>query len=143
MISFQLRCAILTMGAIFASSVLAADNSVYQTEAPTGSVELTNLGGESEVAPPGGAVSPKPENAPVAAQAVAATDAAAIQAVAPATAASKAESDDTVAERASKYRDQMLNAKAMPNGKPVNPAVQRRYLMVKKSDYLAGQTPGQ
>jgi hypothetical protein len=142
MISSQLRCTLLSLGVVLASSVLAAGNTVYQTEAPTGSVELTNLGSETEVAPAGSSVVNEQAVEPTAA-AAAATDAAAVQAVAPAVAASKAESADAVAERASKYRDQMLNAKAMPNGKPVNPAVQRRYLMVKKSDYVAGQTPGQ
>jgi len=142
MISFQLRCVLLSTGAVLATSVWAAGNTVYQTEAPTGSVELTNLSGATEVAPAGGSVLIEPVVEPAAAPSVATPDTAAVQAVAPAVAASKAEPADTVAERASKYRDQMLNAKAMPNGKPVNPAVQRRYLMVKKGDYVAPPAKG-
>jgi hypothetical protein len=139
MISFQLRCLFVSMGMALTGPALAAGSTVYQTEAPTGSVELTNLGGDAEVAPPGSTVSIEPLLEPAAGVA----DAVAVQAVPPATAASKADSAEAIAERASKYRDQMVSAKAMPNGKPVNPAAQRRYLMVKKADYMAAPTSGQ
>ena len=143
----------LTLGTVLtlAGSVFAAGPGIYQREAANGAVELSNLGGDEEDAHLV-LEAPRPEVNPASASRDRADSAAApassanaqisaVQANTPAPAAvdtSNADSPGVLQARLAQYRESMLNPPLLPNGRPANPAIQRRYLMVKKSDYVPG-----
>ena len=143
----------LTLGMVLSlvSSVFAAGAAIYQREAANGVVELSNLGGDEEESPLV-VEAPLPEIKAASASRDRADSAAAPassvnvqKSAAPAPTlvtapvdASKPDAPDGLESRSAQYRESMLNPPLLPNGRPANPAIQRRYLMVKKSDYVSG-----
>ncbi len=141
----------LGMALTLVGSVFAAGPGIYQREAANGAVELSNVGNEDE----GSQLlmeTPRPDVKPASATRNM-TDSTAV--VAPAVDAPKSavqatnlptapvattssDSPEVLASRLAQYRQSMLNPPLLPNGRPANPAIQRRYLMVKKSDYVSG-----
>ena len=134
-----------------AGSVFAAGPAIYQRDGANGAVELSNLGGDDEELPLV-VEAPRPQVKPASASragvdgaAAPAASANAQKSAAPAATlvtvpvdASKPDAPDGPESRVAQYRDSMLNPPLLPNGRPSNPAIQRRYLMVKKSDYVSG-----
>jgi hypothetical protein len=125
----------------------AAGASIVQRESADGAVELSNLGSDDDAATVLVVSSPSDQGS-VAASDAGPTDgsSATVSAVAapakPSTTAAAGSADaevtDLVAQRSASYRDRMLDPTLAASGKPVNAAVQRRYLMVKKSDFVSG-----
>jgi hypothetical protein len=139
---------VLTLG----STTFAAGPAIYQRESANGAVELSNLGGEDEESkllleapqPDVKPVSPVRAGADSAVNLASGSDAQKPpppEVSKPASApvdTSTPESTGVLSSRLEQYRQTMLNPPLLPNGRPANPAIQRRYLMVKKSDYVAG-----
>lgn len=141
----------LGMALTLVGSVFAAGPGIYQREAANGAVELSNVGGEDEGSQllmetprpdvkPANATRNMTDSAAVVAPALE-TQKSAAQATNLSTApvaTTSSDSPEVLASRLAQYRESMLNPPLLPNGRPANPAIQRRYLMVKKSDYVSG-----
>jgi hypothetical protein len=132
----------LLLGVSLGVSSFAAGSSIQQQETAGGTLVLSNLGGDDEVnqsnstqdasADAGQIPTPRSNVAPQAMGTLGSTPAVAK------TAGPLSETADDSASRSAKYRDTMVNLPLLPNGRPANPAIQRRYLMVKKGDYVGG-----
>ncbi len=114
----------------------AAGNVIQQQETSSGSLALSNLDGDDagDPATPAQSAPVEPIQAPGSVSSVKLESEP--RAATPADAANETSGGST--DKSAKYRDNMLNLPLLPNGRPANPAIQRRYLMVKKSDYIGG-----
>lgn len=142
MITRKLHALIVALGLCLTGASYAAGAAIYQREATDGAVELSNLGGDddgaqlsvaADAAATQGVQFGSQATAPLAATAAPGADAAANS-----VGSLNVEAPETLESRLAQYRDKMVNPTLAPNGMPANPAVQRRYLMVKKSDYVPG-----
>jgi hypothetical protein len=138
---------VLLFFALTCSAASGIAGSVVIIDKPTsdGAIELSNLGTDDEapaVSPPateghnvGAASEPMPNNGDVVSNVNKPSSDTALPLAA---AAGGTDNTEAAATRGSQYREKMLNMPLLPNGKPANTAIQRRYLMVKKSDYVPG-----
>jgi hypothetical protein len=135
----QFCCLVLVAGFGLMSAGTTIAGAIVQKRAPNGDVILTNVNENDEVYQPPAQPQGTPAAIPMTVAPAAAAPAAAVTAndlqasPSPAPLASKA--PRTLAER---YYETILNQPALPSGMPTNPAVQRRYLMIKKSDFVPG-----
>jgi hypothetical protein len=130
------------LGVSLGVSSFAAGSSIQQQETAGGTLVLSNLGGDDEANQsnttqdaPADAGQVPTSRSNVAPQGVVAPGSMPVVAK---IAGPFSETADDTASRSAKYRDTMVNLPLLPNGRPANPAIQRRYLMVKKGDYVGG-----
>ena len=120
-----------------------AGSAIQEQETSSGSVVLSNLDGDDtwDPAAPAQSGPVNPVQTYGNSSGVSAPSSVRLEpeSVAPIPADAASETAGDGANRSAKYRDNMLNPPLLPNGRPANPAIQRRYLMVKKSDYIGGK----